>query len=261
MSSPQGPTHKQLRGVAVFVGLMIGLGMLSLMRPGTDRVPPVKREFRRAERPLVEEPAPAPRRAAPTRRLRWGRPSPAPAVEPEVEASDEPVEVGFTVRGERGEAIAAQIEPLDCPGIEFTSPSSFRAPPGPCVLRAVRQDGLLMARGEPVTLQIRPGASGTFDVPMDAPPQGGVGVQFRGTGEGMRVDRVLQGTPADRAGLEPGDLIVAVEGESVVGVDIQEFVERITGPEGTDVEFTVEYTTDTGTTQQRLLVTRERLGS
>ncbi|MEM6929004.1 MAG: PDZ domain-containing protein [Myxococcota bacterium] len=262
--STRPPSRQQLRGLAMIGGLMLGLGLLSLMRPGGDRPPPVHRTYDHAPREPGVQPPPtsAPAPAPPTRRLRQreAAPAPSPPEEPPVDP-DAPVEVGFEIQDAEGRPLRAMLEPLDCPGIRFTSVTSFEAPPGPCVVRAVRQDGLLTARGEPVELWVRPGTDQSFEVPMEAPPRGGVGVQFRGTPEGMRVDQVLPDTPADRAGLEPGDLIVEVEGASVLGLPIEDFVAELTGPEGSDVEFTVEYTTDTGTTRQRLLVTRERLGS
>ena len=239
----------------------MGLGLLSLMRPGANRPRPVEREIRMIP-PTPELRVERPTEPPPVRSL---RPRDHPrSVEPEPDVApadpDEPVEVGVIVRDAEGREIQAMIEPIDCPDIEFTTRMSFRAPPGPCVVRAVRMDGLLAARGQPVTLMVRSEGQ-AFDVPMDEPPKGGIGVQFRGTEQGMRVQQVLPGTPAARAGMEAGDLIVGVEGESVVGMPIEDFVEQITGPEGSDVAFTVEYTTDTGTTQQQLLVTRERLGS
>ncbi|MEN0066596.1 MAG: PDZ domain-containing protein [Myxococcota bacterium] len=257
------PSRAQLRSFAMFGGLMIGIGLLSLMRPGANRVRPVER-VNPVTNPAVEAP---PARERPVRRVRRRAEPPAAPDAPEADEAPEPdpeppVEVGVEVRDARGRRVAdAWVEPVDCPGMSGLAPQGFFAPPGPCIVRAARKDGLLVARGVPVTLDIRPGTDVSFDVPMDEPPRGGVGVQFRGTTEGMRVDSVLPDTPADRAGLEPGDLIVEVEGESVTAMGIEEFVERITGPEGTDVEFTLQYTTDTGTTQQRLLVTRERLGT
>ncbi len=266
MSTPsrRPPSRQQLRGLAMFGGLMIGLGLLSMMRPGGDSVRPPERTWNHTPTPSeVSPPGERPARRQtepPARQLRTGeRPDDAPAPEPV--DPDAPVDVSFVVRDAKGRRVQALVEPLDCPGIEFTSPTSFRAPPGPCVVRALRQDGLLTARGEPVELRVRPGVDATLDIPMEAPPVGGVGVQFRGTSDGMRVSEVLPGTPAERAGLEAGDLIVEIEGESVVGSPIEDFVEQMTGPEGSDVEFTVEFTTDTGTTRQRVLVTRERIGS
>ena len=46
-------------------------------------------------------------------------------------------------------------------------------------------------------------------------------------------------SPAENAGIEPGDILVAVAGEPVEGQGIQEVVERVAGPEGTKVALQV----------------------
>ncbi|HEY32384.1 MAG TPA: S41 family peptidase [Dehalococcoidia bacterium] len=45
----------------------------------------------------------------------------------------------------------------------------------------------------------------------------------------------IPGTPADEAGIKPGDVIVGVDGESIVGWSIQDAVSAIRGPRGTPV--------------------------
>ena len=45
----------------------------------------------------------------------------------------------------------------------------------------------------------------------------------------------FSGTPAESAGIEAGDVLVAVGGESVVGQGVQEVVGKVAGPEGTKV--------------------------
>ncbi len=46
-------------------------------------------------------------------------------------------------------------------------------------------------------------------------------------------------SPAESAGIEPGDILVAVAGESVVGQGIQEVVDQVAGPQGTRVALQV----------------------
>jgi carboxyl-terminal processing protease len=67
----------------------------------------------------------------------------------------------------------------------------------------------------------------------------GVGVTLENEDEKVVVAAPIEGTPADRAGIETGDVVVAVNGESVRGEDISEVVEKVKGPEGTEVELTV----------------------
>jgi len=56
---------------------------------------------------------------------------------------------------------------------------------------------------------------------------------------GLRIVEVYDDTPARRAGLEPGDVIVAVGGRPLKGVKQQGATDRIKGPPGTDVTITV----------------------
>ncbi len=67
----------------------------------------------------------------------------------------------------------------------------------------------------------------------------GIGVQLETEREDVVVAAPIEGSPADRAGIRPGDVLVAVDGESVRGEDVSEIVERVKGPEGTTVKLTV----------------------
>ena len=57
-------------------------------------------------------------------------------------------------------------------------------------------------------------------------------------------DRLLlfpfQGAPAEKAGVQPGDILLAVEGTPVAGRSIQEVVGQVAGPEGTKVQLRLE---------------------
>jgi carboxyl-terminal processing protease len=63
----------------------------------------------------------------------------------------------------------------------------------------------------------------------------GVGLTVTEVAKGLRVASVLPDTPAEEAGLEEGDLIVAVDGKSITGVSSDVSTARIKGPEGTEV--------------------------
>jgi carboxyl-terminal processing protease len=64
----------------------------------------------------------------------------------------------------------------------------------------------------------------------------GVGLSVVGVKTGLRVTRVYDGSPAARAGLKPGDLIVAVDGKSLQGLAEETAVARVKGPAGTEVK-------------------------
>jgi carboxyl-terminal processing protease len=67
----------------------------------------------------------------------------------------------------------------------------------------------------------------------------GIGVQLEAEGDEVVVATPIEDSPADRAGIRSGDVLIAVNGESVRGEDISEIVERVKGPEGTAVRLTV----------------------
>jgi carboxyl-terminal processing protease len=67
----------------------------------------------------------------------------------------------------------------------------------------------------------------------------GVGLNVGSVKRGLRVASVFPGTPADRAGIEPGDVITAVDGKSIAGQPAQVSTGQIKGPEGTKVRLRV----------------------
>jgi carboxyl-terminal processing protease len=68
----------------------------------------------------------------------------------------------------------------------------------------------------------------------------GVGLTVSGVDRGLRIAGVIPDTPAERAGLEEGDVIVAVDGESIAGEPAEVARTRILGPPGTEVELRVD---------------------
>jgi carboxyl-terminal processing protease len=70
--------------------------------------------------------------------------------------------------------------------------------------------------------------------------------KFSGIGAQLGVEDSLpviiapfDGSPADKAGIKAGDIILSVNGEDVTTLPLNEIVDRIRGPEGTDVTLTV----------------------
>jgi carboxyl-terminal processing protease len=68
----------------------------------------------------------------------------------------------------------------------------------------------------------------------------GVGLNVSEVERGLRIASVIPDTPAERAGLEEGDLIVAVDGQSIAGVPADVSTARIQGPVGTEVELRID---------------------
>jgi carboxyl-terminal processing protease len=63
----------------------------------------------------------------------------------------------------------------------------------------------------------------------------GIGLSVVPVKRGLGVAQVFPGSPAAKAGIKPGETIVAVDGESIAGESSAEATARIKGPEGTEV--------------------------
>src|SRR5215208_5418901 len=67
---------------------------------------------------------------------------------------------------------------------------------------------------------------------------GGIGARMRGPQ--ATVLEVFRGSPAERAGLRPGDTIVGVDGRNVGDLRLDEVINLVRGPEGTPVTLEVQ---------------------
>src|SRR6478672_1889336 len=68
---------------------------------------------------------------------------------------------------------------------------------------------------------------------------GGLGIEISQQAGFPKVIAPIDGTPAARAGLQPGDLIVAVNGESVQDQNLDKIVRVLRGPPGSSVKLTI----------------------
>ncbi len=86
---------------------------------------------------------------------------------------------------------------------------------------------------------------------------GGVGLEVDARGDEIKVIAPIEGGPAARAGLKSGDVIVAIDGESVHGVGFDKIVKKMRGAPGTKVRLTVRREGTRGVTTFEL--TREEI--
>ncbi|SDW20206.1 S41 family peptidase [Roseicitreum antarcticum] len=68
---------------------------------------------------------------------------------------------------------------------------------------------------------------------------GGLGIEVTQEDGFVKVITPMDGTPADDAGVEPGDLITHVDGESLMGLNLGQAVELMRGPVGSEIIITV----------------------
>lgn len=67
----------------------------------------------------------------------------------------------------------------------------------------------------------------------------GIGIYVSNSDEGIRVAHIMAGSPAEAAGLQYNDCIVAVSGQRVSKIGYNEAVTLVSGEKGTDVVLTV----------------------
>lgn len=68
---------------------------------------------------------------------------------------------------------------------------------------------------------------------------GGIGIEVTIRDDMVTIVSPIADTPGEAAGLESGDRIIAVEGESMIGADISEAVDRMRGPAGEPITITI----------------------
>ena len=69
---------------------------------------------------------------------------------------------------------------------------------------------------------------------------GGLGLEIQSAEGAVRVVAPMPGSPAERAGLAPGDLIVRVDDQPVAGLPLAEAIARMRGQPGTPVSITIQ---------------------
>ena len=73
---------------------------------------------------------------------------------------------------------------------------------------------------------------------------GGLGIEVTMENGFLKVVSPIDDTPAFDAGLQPEDLILNVDDESIVGITLSEAVEKLRGPIGSEVNITVQRADD-----------------
>ena len=73
---------------------------------------------------------------------------------------------------------------------------------------------------------------------------GGLGIEVTMENGFVKVVSPIDDTPADKAGILPEDLIISVDGESIVGLTLNDAVERLRGPIGSNVKISVQRAQD-----------------
>ena len=114
--------------------------------------------------------------------------------------------------------------------------------------------GMLVALDDPHTNYVRPGVFGIENEDIRGRFEGiGAHVSMNADGR-LVVVAPIADSPAEKAGIRPGDVIHEVDGESILGISLVEAVSKIRGPRGSVVSLLVQHVGDA----ERVIIEVER---
>ncbi len=100
--------------------------------------------------------------------------------------------------------------------------------------------GVVSGLGDPNTSFMTPEEANLFRTNMAGSFEGiGARVDWDEEADTLRITEPFENQPAWVAGLRRGDLVLAVDGESLVGSNLTDAVSKVRGPKGSDVVLTV----------------------
>ncbi len=115
--------------------------------------------------------------------------------------------------------------------------SDYYRPIGKSRLSDASIAGVVASLGDRFSHYLSPSEFHEFNSP---PSFTGIGVAVGPERRGLRIVRVFDSSPAARAGLRAGELIVAVNGRTLAGLSADAAIALVKGPPGTDVTLSVE---------------------
>ncbi len=99
--------------------------------------------------------------------------------------------------------------------------------------------GLAAAAGDPYTVYLTKTEAKTLQSDLNG-TFSGIGAEIAAKNGRIVIVAPLAGSPAKTAGLEPGDIVSAIDGVSTDGLSVDEAVSKIRGPAGSEVKLTIE---------------------
>lgn len=98
--------------------------------------------------------------------------------------------------------------------------------------------GMVESLGDPYTAFLSPEETKRFQDDISGSFEG-VGMEIGIRNRELRVIAPLEGTPAKKAGLRPGDVIVRIDEKSTYEMSLEEAVSLIRGPKGKEVQLAI----------------------
>lgn len=98
--------------------------------------------------------------------------------------------------------------------------------------------GMLEALGDQHTSYMDPDQFRQANIPLDGEYEG-IGAWVDTNATYLTIVSPMPGSPAEKAGLKPGDEIIAIDGDDMTGIDGNLVIRRVLGPAGTPVRLTI----------------------
>src|SRR3989344_693185 len=166
--------------------------------------------------------------------------------------ADQPANVDFSPVWKAWSVIDEKFVPVS---VGSSTPVSATTSPNSAEERVWGMiEGLAASLNDPYTFFLPPAENEQFASDMSGSFEG-VGMEIAVRDRVLTVVSPLKGTPAERAGLRSGDLILKINDELTQGMDVAEAVKKIRGPKGTVVTFMV--LRDDWNAQREIQVTRD----
>jgi len=99
-------------------------------------------------------------------------------------------------------------------------------------------EALVNSVGDPYTVFMRPVDAKQFQTQIDGQVSG-IGAQVEYHDNALTVISPISGSPSQKAGVKPSDIIIKVDGVSLAGMTLVEAVDKVRGPKGTTVTLTI----------------------
>jgi carboxyl-terminal processing protease len=99
--------------------------------------------------------------------------------------------------------------------------------------------GMLKALGDEHTSYLDPELTKKFDEQLNGQAYEGIGAWVDITGDYLKIISPMPDSPAEKAGLKSGDLVIAIDGEDMTGIDGELVRKRVLGPKGSTVILTI----------------------
>lgn len=112
-------------------------------------------------------------------------------------------------------------------------------------------EGMVASLGDPFTLYLPPAQNDSFKQGL-AGQFSGIGAELGTKDKDIIVISPLDGSPAQKAGIKAGDIIVKVNGESTGGWNLSQAVDKIRGPKGTEITLTIIHKGDKNPTNVKI---------